>query len=42
MATQMKEAEKASSVVIKAQAGDAEFSASGTRILFPGFLASLC
>ena len=37
MATQMKEAEKAS-MTIKIQAGDAEFSASGTRILFPGFL----
>ena len=37
MATQMKEAEKAS-MTIKIEAGDAEFSASGTRILFPGFL----
>jgi DNA topoisomerase-1 len=37
MATQMKEAEKAS-MTIKIQVGDAEFSASGTRILFPGFL----
>ncbi len=37
MATQMKEAEKAS-VTIRAEAGEAEFSASGTRILFPGFL----
>jgi DNA topoisomerase I len=37
MATQMKEAEKAS-MTIKILAGDAEFSASGTRILFPGFL----
>jgi DNA topoisomerase-1 len=33
----MKEAEKAS-MTIKIEAGDAEFSASGTRILFPGFL----
>lgn len=37
MATQMKEAQKAS-MTIKIEAGDAEFSASGTRILFPGFL----
>jgi DNA topoisomerase-1 len=37
MATQMKEAEKAS-MTIKIEAGDAEFSASGTRIIFPGFL----
>jgi DNA topoisomerase-1 len=37
MATQMKEAEKAS-MMIKIEVGDAEFSASGTRILFPGFL----
>ncbi|MBY0517908.1 MAG: type I DNA topoisomerase [Bacteriovoracaceae bacterium] len=37
MATQMKEAEKAS-MTIKVEAGDAEFTASGTRILFPGFL----
>jgi DNA topoisomerase-1 len=37
MSTQMKEAEKAS-MTIKIEAGDAEFSASGTRILFPGFL----
>lgn len=37
MATQMKEAEKAS-MTIKIEAGDAEFSSSGTRILFPGFL----
>lgn len=37
MATQMKEAEKAS-MTIRIEAGDAEFSASGTRILFPGFL----
>ena len=37
MATQMKEAEKAS-MTIKIEAGEAEFSASGTRILFPGFL----
>ena len=37
MATQMKEAEKAS-MTIKIEAGDAEFSASGTRIVFPGFL----
>jgi DNA topoisomerase-1 len=37
MATQMKEAEKAS-MTVKVEAGDAEFSASGTRILFPGFL----
>ena len=37
MATQMKEAEKAS-MTVKIQAGDAEFSASGTRIIFPGFL----
>ncbi len=37
MATQMKEAEKAS-MTIKVEAGEAEFSASGTRILFPGFL----
>lgn len=37
MATQMKDAEKAS-MTIKIEAGDAEFSASGTRILFPGFL----
>ncbi len=37
MATQMKEAEKAS-ISIKVAAGDAEFTASGTRILFPGFL----
>jgi len=37
MATQMKEAQKAS-MTIKILAGDAEFSASGTRILFPGFL----
>jgi DNA topoisomerase-1 len=37
MATQMKEAEKAS-MTVKIEAQDAEFSASGTRILFPGFL----
>ncbi len=37
MATQMKEAEKAS-MTIKIEAGEAEFSSSGTRILFPGFL----
>lgn len=37
MATQMKEAEKAT-VSVKVEAGDAEFTASGTRILFPGFL----
>lgn len=37
MATQMKDAEKAS-MTVKIQAGDAEFSASGTRIIFPGFL----
>lgn len=37
MATQMKEAEKAS-MTIKVEAGKAEFTASGTRILFPGFL----
>jgi len=37
MATQMKEAEKAS-VTIKVEAGDGEFTTSGTRILFPGFL----
>lgn len=37
MATQMKEAEKAS-VTIKVSAGEGEFTASGTRILFPGFL----
>ena len=37
MATQMKEAEKAS-MTIKIEAGDAEFSSSGTRIIFPGFL----
>lgn len=37
MATQMKEAEKAS-VTIKVAAGEGEFTASGTRILFPGFL----
>jgi len=37
MATQMREAEKAS-MTIKIQVDDAEFSASGTRILFPGFL----
>ena len=37
MATQMKEAQKAS-MTIKIEAGDAEFSSSGTRILFPGFL----
>jgi len=37
MATQMKEAEKAS-MTIRIEAGQAEFSASGTRILFPGFL----
>ncbi len=37
MATQMKDAEKAS-MTVKIQAGDAEFSSSGTRIIFPGFL----
>lgn len=37
MATQMKDAEKAS-MTVKIEAGDAEFSASGTRIIFPGFL----
>ena len=37
MATQMKDAEKAS-MTIKIEAGEAEFSASGTRIIFPGFL----
>lgn len=37
MATQMKEAEKAS-MTVKIEAGDAEFTANGTRILFPGFL----
>ena len=37
MATQMKEAEKAS-MTVKIQVDDAEFTASGTRILFPGFL----
>lgn len=37
MATQMREAEKAS-MTIKINVDDAEFSASGTRILFPGFL----
>jgi DNA topoisomerase I len=37
MATQMKDAQKAS-MTIKIEAGEAEFSASGTRILFPGFL----
>lgn len=37
MATQMKEAEKAS-VTIKVDATEGEFTASGTRILFPGFL----
>jgi DNA topoisomerase-1 len=37
MATQMKEAEKAS-MTVKVEAGDTEFTASGTRILFPGFL----
>lgn len=37
MATQMKEAEKAT-MTVKIEAGDAEFTASGTRILFPGFL----
>lgn len=37
MATQMREAEKAS-MTIKISVDDAEFSASGTRILFPGFL----
>jgi DNA topoisomerase I len=37
MATQMSEAQKAS-MTVKIAAGDAEFSASGTRILFPGFL----
>jgi DNA topoisomerase-1 len=37
MATQMKDAEKAS-MTIKIEAGDAEFSSSGTRIIFPGFL----
>src|SRR5690606_37388219 len=38
MATQMCEAEKAS-MTIKIQVDDAEFSASGTRILFPGFFS---
>jgi DNA topoisomerase-1 len=37
MATQMAEAKKAS-VTVKVAAGESEFSASGTRILFPGFL----
>lgn len=37
MATQMKEAEKAT-ITVKVEAGECEFSASGTRILFPGFL----
>ena len=37
MATQMKEAKKLSQVV-KIKAGDAEFQANGTRIVFPGFL----
>lgn len=37
MATQMREAQKAS-MTIKIGVDDAEFSASGTRILFPGFL----
>lgn len=37
MATQMKEAKKLSQVV-KIKAGDAEFQANGSRILFPGYL----
>jgi DNA topoisomerase-1 len=37
MATQMAVAKK-SSLSVKIQAGDAEFSANGTRIVFPGFL----
>lgn len=37
MATQMKEAEKAT-MSVKVEAGDCEFTASGTRILFAGFL----
>jgi DNA topoisomerase-1 len=37
MATQMKEAQK-SSVSIKLVSGDCEFSSTGTRIIFPGFL----
>ncbi len=37
MATQMASAQK-SSLSVKIQAGDCEFSATGTRILFPGFL----
>jgi len=37
LASQMAEAQK-SSVSVKIQAGDAEFSAAGVRILFPGFL----
>lgn len=37
VATQMAEAKKLS-VVVKISAGDCTFSASGTRILFPGFI----
>jgi DNA topoisomerase-1 len=37
MASQMSEAQKAS-VTVKVEAGEAEFSASGTRIVFPGYL----
>lgn len=37
MASQMSEAKKAS-MTVKIEAGEAEFTASGTRILFPGFL----
>lgn len=37
MATQMKEAKK-SNLNVRIKAGDCEFSANGSRILFPGFL----